>query len=234
MSNIMTKRGSQDNVITYEHYCDTKADLANIPQSQISLGSVAIVLQDDNGGMGIYLANSNKEWISFSSGEGGGGSDMSNNSLADLLDISLAEPVDGQTLVYNGETEKWENKESSGSGNVMIVNAIIDNQSETTEVTVDKSFLEVLNFVKNGGFVVLYAQYNDSNDTTKVYYLENASDAPNYQIKFFWRQWRLIYGSLTVSAEYIYLYPNRSTDGATIEDTKTSYGWEEYPLATRY
>lgn len=39
---------------------------------------------------------------------------MSNNLLANLLDISLANPVDGQTLIYNGETEKWENKESGG------------------------------------------------------------------------------------------------------------------------
>jgi hypothetical protein len=126
----MTKRGSQDNVVTYEHYCDTKADLANIPQSQISLGSVAIVLQDDNGGMGIYLANSNKEWISFSSGEGGNGgeSSMSDISLANLLDISLTEPVDGQTLVYNGETEKWENKESSSGdgGTTLQIHQTID------------------------------------------------------------------------------------------------------------
>lgn len=66
--NIMTKRGSQDNIVIYEHYCDTKADLANIPQDQISLGSVAIVLKDEDDSMGIYLANSNKEWISFSTG----------------------------------------------------------------------------------------------------------------------------------------------------------------------
>lgn len=64
----MTKRGSQDNVVTYEHYCDTKADLNNIPQDKITLGSVAIVLKDENNEMGIYIANSNKEWNSFSSG----------------------------------------------------------------------------------------------------------------------------------------------------------------------
>lgn len=66
--NIMTKRGSLDNNITYEHYCDTKADLNNIPKDQITLGSAAIVLQDEDGSLGIYLANSNKEWISFSAG----------------------------------------------------------------------------------------------------------------------------------------------------------------------
>lgn len=66
--NIMTKRGSQDNVVTYEHYCDTKNDMKNIPPNQITLGSVAIVLKDEGNEIGIYLANSNKEWISFSTG----------------------------------------------------------------------------------------------------------------------------------------------------------------------
>ena len=42
--NIMTKRGSMDNVVTYEHICDTNDDLANIDPSQITLGSVAIIL----------------------------------------------------------------------------------------------------------------------------------------------------------------------------------------------
>lgn len=71
--NIMTKRGSEDNVVTYEHYCDEKADLINIPQNQITLGSVAVVLKDDNNAMGIYIANSNKEWISFATSGNGGG-----------------------------------------------------------------------------------------------------------------------------------------------------------------
>ena len=69
--NVLTKCGSLDNVITYEHYCDAKADLANIPKNQITLGSTAIVLQDEDGGMGIYIAGSNKEWIAVSISSGG-------------------------------------------------------------------------------------------------------------------------------------------------------------------
>ena len=60
--NIMTKRGQQDNVVTYEHICDTTADLANIDPNYITLGSVAIVLEGTSG-MEIYMANSSKEWI---------------------------------------------------------------------------------------------------------------------------------------------------------------------------
>ena len=66
MAYAMTKQGSLDNIITYEHYCDTVADLSNIPSSQITLGSVAIVVNDEDEGMGIYIANSQKEWTPIS------------------------------------------------------------------------------------------------------------------------------------------------------------------------
>lgn len=58
----MTKRGNLDNAVTYEHICDTTADLDNIDPRYITLGSVAIVLQGD-AGIEIYMATSNKEWI---------------------------------------------------------------------------------------------------------------------------------------------------------------------------
>ena len=63
--NIMTKRGTEDNCIIFEHYCDTTSDLNNIPKEQISLGSIAIILQGENDDLEIYIANSNKEWISI-------------------------------------------------------------------------------------------------------------------------------------------------------------------------
>ena len=61
---IMSKRGQQDNVVTYEYICDTTADLATIDPAYITLGSVAIVLQGA-AGLEVYMANSNKEWISL-------------------------------------------------------------------------------------------------------------------------------------------------------------------------
>ena len=64
MANITTKRGSLDNVVTYEHICDTAADLANIDPNEITLGSVAIVLQG-SAGLEVYMATSHKEWISL-------------------------------------------------------------------------------------------------------------------------------------------------------------------------
>lgn len=60
--NTMTKRGQLDNVVTYEHFCDTTADLNNIDPQYINLGSVAVVVQGDSG-LEVYIANSNKEWV---------------------------------------------------------------------------------------------------------------------------------------------------------------------------
>jgi len=62
MANIMTKRGQADNVITYEHICDTAADLDNIDPKYITLGSIALVLKGA-AGIEVYMATSNKEWV---------------------------------------------------------------------------------------------------------------------------------------------------------------------------
>lgn len=60
--NIMTKHGNLDNVVTYEHICDTIIDRDNIDPQYITLGSVAVVLQGD-AGLEVYMATSNKEWV---------------------------------------------------------------------------------------------------------------------------------------------------------------------------
>lgn len=62
MPNIMAKRGALDNIITYEHICDTIADMDNIPQNEITLGSTCTVIKGENDSIEIYMANSNKEW----------------------------------------------------------------------------------------------------------------------------------------------------------------------------
>ena len=60
--NTMTKRGSLDNVVTYEHFCDTEADMANISQEFITLGSVCVVLSGENEELDLYIAGSDKQW----------------------------------------------------------------------------------------------------------------------------------------------------------------------------
>lgn len=62
MANIMTKRGSQDNVITYEHYCDTVEDMVNISPEYITLGSICVVIKGENDALELYIADSNRTW----------------------------------------------------------------------------------------------------------------------------------------------------------------------------
>lgn len=61
---VMTKRGQTDNVITYEHICDTAADMDTIDPKYITLGSIAIVLKG-SAGLEVYMATSNKEWVNL-------------------------------------------------------------------------------------------------------------------------------------------------------------------------
>lgn len=62
MAAIMTKRGQADNINTYEHICDTKADLDKIDPKYITLGSIALVLKG-TAGIEVYMATSDKEWV---------------------------------------------------------------------------------------------------------------------------------------------------------------------------
>lgn len=64
---IMSKRGQADNIITYEHICDTAADLTSIDPKYITLGSVAIVLKGA-AGLEVYMATSDKEWVNLIGG----------------------------------------------------------------------------------------------------------------------------------------------------------------------
>ena len=74
---IMTKRGNLDNIVTYEHICDTYEDLQNIDPKYATLGSTAIVINQEEG-LNAYMATSAGEWVAIGTassggGEGGGG-----------------------------------------------------------------------------------------------------------------------------------------------------------------
>lgn len=119
MANVMTKRGNLDNCVTYEHFCDTRADLPNIPKDQISLGSTAIVLRGANNELEVYIADSNKEWIplviSGSGEEEDEEYDISSIKTARDIKNALNAGVDLTDLVgkqitclKNGETLTWD------------------------------------------------------------------------------------------------------------------------------
>ena len=96
MSAIMTKRGNQDNVVTYEFVCDTTADLSAIEPMYVTMGSVAIVIQGDSG-FEVYMANSKKEWINLGSLSGGSGSATGPTSNV------VGEGEAGSMIIHDGE-----------------------------------------------------------------------------------------------------------------------------------
>lgn len=65
MASILTKRGNLDNIVTYEHICDTTADKDNIDPHYVTLGSTCIVINGESGGVEVYIADSNKNWVSI-------------------------------------------------------------------------------------------------------------------------------------------------------------------------
>lgn len=68
MAYKMTKRGSLDNEITNEFFCDTIEDRDAIPTSDINLGTIAVVLKP---ALQIFIADSTKAWNSMTPIEAG-------------------------------------------------------------------------------------------------------------------------------------------------------------------
>ena len=91
--NIMTKRGNLDNIVTYEHICDSDLDLPNIPQEQATLGSTAITLHNTSGGFAVYMVDSSGNWVPLLTNGGSGGS----FSFSDALHVCTSGEYDDQT-----------------------------------------------------------------------------------------------------------------------------------------
>ena len=68
MAYKLTKKGSLDNEITNEFWCDTVNDRDAIPASEINLGTVAVVLKPV---VQIFIADSSKQWNSMTPVEAG-------------------------------------------------------------------------------------------------------------------------------------------------------------------
>lgn len=96
MSSIMTKRGNQDNIVTYEFVCDATADLQTIEPEYVTMGSVAIVIQGDSG-FEVYMANSKKEWINLGTL---GGSSANSGPTSNVVGEGAA----GSMIIHDGDT----------------------------------------------------------------------------------------------------------------------------------
>ena len=141
MATIMTKQGNLDNVVTYEHICDTFEDIQSINPHYITLGSTCVVINGESGGLEVYMADSEKEWVSLSIASQGDGSSSlgiqilgSNDYDSETGIPTIEEPIENvfylvpnnndtndlyeEWIYTNGEWEKF----GSGSATA-IVNA---------------------------------------------------------------------------------------------------------------
>ena len=80
---------------------------------------------------------------------GGGGGGGGSSSLSRLTDVDISNPTDGQTLVYNATSGKWENGESGGSGGAMLV---LHGTGQSGAL--DKTAKEILDAINAGKIIV--------------------------------------------------------------------------------
>lgn len=101
------------------------------------------------------------------SGGGGGGS----STLAGLTDVDISNPTDGQTLVYNATSEKWENGESAGVG-VLFVSKSQDTLSMTWQQIYDAAI--------DNDMLVILRNFDEDYGSWYIGYLTQISSDPEY------------------------------------------------------
>ena len=79
----------------------------------------------------------------WNQGSGGGGGGGGSSTLSGLTDVDISNPTDGQTLVYNATSGKWEN----GAGGGMPV---IDGTQLENEITLDITAGNLYTLMQNG------------------------------------------------------------------------------------
>lgn len=88
---------------------------------------------------------------------GGGGSGSS--TLSGLTDVDISNPTNGQTLVYNATSGKWENG-AGGSGGALVVH-MSRLEEETGEYSagtyiLDKTWQEIADAMLTGPVLLIY------------------------------------------------------------------------------
>lgn len=76
--------------------------------------------------------------VSYMMGQKAGGGGGGSSTLSGLTDVDISNPTDGQTLVYNATSGKWEN--GAGGGGALIVHYTI---SDLGYYVLDKTWQEI-------------------------------------------------------------------------------------------
>ena len=87
----------------------------------------------------------------WNQGSGGGGGGGGSSTLSGLTDVDISNPSNGQTLVYNSTSGKWENGAGGGNGLVVLQGSAID---DPEGIRLTSTFAEVYAMLQNGPVVV--------------------------------------------------------------------------------
>ena len=175
--NIMTKRGSLDNVVTYEHICDTTADMDNINPNYITLGSTCIVLSgDDSDEMEVYIANSKKEWKPIATGMIGGGSNSGSGGTSGIMRIVAANSENGSNAIVLDKT--WQEiYDFISGGGFAYIQTQTPNGYGCTSIT-------IISFSEDEGVYAIVTDRYLSEDTGYITFFANSEDDyPIYMIQ---------------------------------------------------
>lgn len=101
-------------------------------------------------------------------GPGGGSS-----TLSGLTDVDISNPTDGQTLVYNATSGKWENGAASGGDAGLAVTVSVFNEGTASEYAqLDKTAGEIYTALISGKSVSFMQLIDNSeDDVTELNYI---------------------------------------------------------------
>lgn len=88
--------------------------------------------------------------IARNGGGGGGGS----STLSGLTDVDISNPSDGQTLVYNANSGKWEN----GGGSAIL--RVVSNYDDQTDAsTLSETWKTIYDAISNGAVAFVFSTF---------------------------------------------------------------------------
>lgn len=94
--------------------------------------------------------------VSYMMGQKAGGGGGGSTTLAGLTDVDISNPSNGQTLVYNSTSGKWEN---GAGGGVMILQGSVSDDPESIQLAI--TYAELYAMLQNGPVVVNCPGYTE-------------------------------------------------------------------------
>lgn len=94
---------------------------------------------------------------------GGGGGGGGSTTLSGLTDVDISNPTDGQTLVYNATSGKWEN----ASRRVLRIGTVYDEVTDT--LTLTETWQSIYDALMAGVLVYLTDHYDEQGFVRSAY-----------------------------------------------------------------